>query len=333
MPLGILGLGMRTPGLRLAMAVVLAAIVSTEPASPQGWPQRPVRIIVPFAPGGNSDDVARLMAQHLGETFGQQFVVENRPGASGAIAAEAVARSPADGYTLLLASLPLIAIMPATTKTSFDPVRDFVPVSAVATNPLVLAVDPRLAVRSLADFVAYARDRRGQLTYAAAGIGSITHLAMALFLKRADIDMTAVMYKGGASNLTDVIAGRVTAGFPNISTILPFAAGDLLRPLAVSSAQRAPRLANVPTFIESGYPGFDVINWTGLMAPAGTPDDVVRRIARDVAQATKDAKIVAPLTANGADPLGNTPEEFAAMIAAEIPLWAEAVKVAGVGEK
>lgn len=324
---------MQVRGLRLTLLTVLAALALGEPAVSQEWPRRPVRVIVPFAAGGNSDEVARLIAQHLKATFNQQFVVENRSGAAGAIAAEAVARSPADGYTLLLASLPLIAITPAATKTSFDPVKDFAPISAIGTNPLVLAVDPRLPVRSVGDFVAYAGERRGRLTYAAAGVGSITHLAMTLFLKRSGIEMTAVMYKGGSSNLTDVIAGRVTAGFPNISTILPYAASDMLRPLAVSSVRRAPQLAAVPTLAEAGYPGIDVLNWTGLMAPVGTPQRIVARIAQDVAQATKDPRIVELMTANGVDPLGNTPEEFAAMIASDIPLWAEAVRGAGIAEK
>ena len=324
---------MQARGLRLTLLVVLAAVALGEPAVSQEWPQRPVRVIVPFAAGGNSDEVARLIAQHLKATFNQQFVVESRPGAAGAIAAEAVARSPADGHTLLLASLPLIAITPAATKTSFDPIKDFAPVSVIGTNPLVLAVDPRLPVRSVADLVAYAGERRGQLTYAAAGVGSITHLAMTLFLKRSGIEMTAVMYKGGSSNLTDVIAGRVAAGFPNISTILPYAAGDMLRPLAVSSTRRAPQLAAVPTLAEAGYPGFNVLNWTGLMAPAGTPQRIIARIAQDVAQATKDPRIVGLMAANGVDPLGNTPEEFAAMIASDIPLWGEAVRAAGIAEK
>jgi tripartite-type tricarboxylate transporter receptor subunit TctC len=319
--------------LRLALLALCGALALLSAVHAQEWPQRPVKIVVPYAPGGVTDDAARFAARHLGEAFGQPFVVENRPGAAGAIAAEAVARSAADGYTLFLASLPQVAIMPLVTKTSFDPLRDVVPITAIASNPLVLAVHPTLPVKSLADFVAYARDQNGQLTYAALGVGSITHLAMALFLKRARVEMVPIMYKGGAPALTDLLAGHVKSHFATVSGVVPYAASDMLRLLAVSSALRVSQLPDVPTVIESGYPGFQVLSWTGLMAPAGTPKSIIDRVARELSRAVKDPQATAPLTANGLNPLGNTPEEFAAMIATDIPLWAEAVKVAGVGAK
>jgi tripartite-type tricarboxylate transporter receptor subunit TctC len=324
---------MQTLCLRLALLIVVAAIASANPVHSQEWPQRPVKIVVPYAPGGNSDAIGRVIARHLGEAFGQPFVMENRPGASGAIAAEAVARSPADGYTLFLASLTQMAIMPAAIKTSFDPLKDVVPISAISTNSLVLVVHPSLPVKSVAEFVAYAGNQHGQLTYAAAGVGSITHLSMALFLKRAGIEMTPVMYKGGAPAMTDIIAGHVKAQFAIAASVVPYAVGDVLRLLAVSSAQRMPQIPHVPTISESGFPGFQVLNWTGLVAPTGTPKGVVDRTAREVSRAVKDPKIAALLTATGVDPLGNTPEEFAAMIAADVALWGEAVKIAGVREK
>jgi tripartite-type tricarboxylate transporter receptor subunit TctC len=321
----------------LTVAAIVATIVAILPAHPQigsqGWPQRPVRIVVPFATGGSSDEVARLVATHLGGAFGQQFVVESRPGAAGAVAAELVARAPADGHTLLLASVPLIAIMPATVKTSFNAVRDLAPISVIATNPLVLAANPGLPVHSVADLVAYARDRPGHLTYAAAGVGTITHLTMTMLAKRAGIEMTPVMYKGGSANLSDVIAGRVAACFSNISTILPLTDGKLLRPLAVTSAQRAPQLPDVPTLAESGYPDLHVLNWTGLMAPVATPKEIVDRIAREIVRVARDPKVAALMIANGATPVGSTPDEFAAMIAADMPVWAEAVRGAGLGER
>ena len=307
----------------------LAALVTASDAAAQEWPQRPVKVVVPYAAGGNSDEIGHLLAQRLGKTFGQPFVMENRAGASGAIAAEAVARSPADGYTLFLANLPQIAIMPVAMRTSFDP-KDVVPISVIATTPLVLVVHPSLPVKSLPELVSYARDQHGQLTYAAVGSGSITHLAMALFLKRAGVEMTPVMYKGGAPAVTDVIAGHVKAHFAIASNVVPFAAGDMLRLLAVSSAQRLPQIPNVPTMIEAGFPGFKMLNWTGLMAPAGTPKEIVKRLAQEVSRFVKDPDIAARLRAGGLDPLGNTPDEFAAMIAADIPLWAEAVKIAGL---
>jgi tripartite-type tricarboxylate transporter receptor subunit TctC len=324
---------MHTRCLRLALLFALAAIASTKPLQSQEWPQRPVKIIVPYAVGGNSDEIGRVIARHLSDAFGQPFVVENRPGASGAIAAEAVARSPADGYTLFLASLPQIAIMPAAIKTSFDPLMDVVPISAVATNPLALVVNPSLPVHSVAEFVGYTRERKGQVTYAAVGVAGTTRLAMTIFLKRAEIEMMPVFYKGGAPAVTDLIAGHVNAHFAIASIVMPYATGDMLRFLAVSSAQRVPQLPNVPTMLESGYAGFKLSSWVGLMAPAGIPKEIVGRIAREASRAVKAPKTAALLTASGIDPLGSSPEEFAAMIATDIPLWAEAVKFAGVLEK
>jgi len=318
---------------RLVLLLLLAAIALDQPSHAQDWPQRPVKIVVPFAAGGNADSIARIIGQQLGDAFAQPFIIENRPGATGTIAAEVVARSAGDGYTLLLASLPLIDIVPATTKAPFDPLKDFAPISAVATNALIFVVHPSLPVKSIPDLVAYAREQHGQVSYAAAGVGSVTHLGMVLLLKRAGVEMTPIMYKGGAAMLTDTIAGHVKVYVSNVSTLVPYAESDLLRLLAVSSRQRVPALPRVPTLIESGFPGLEIVNWTGLMAPANTPREIVDRIAKEVARAVKDPKIAALLTANGVDPLGNTPDEFAAMIAAEIPVWADAVKSAGIREK
>ena len=334
---------MRTVGLRLALLVVVAlrclrfaifivlAIASVEPLPAQEWPQRPVKIVVPYAAGGNSDEIGRLLMPRLAETFGQPFIIENRPGASGAIAAEAIARAPADGYTLFMANLPQIAIMPAVMKTSFDPLRDVVPISLIATNPLGLVVNRDLPVRSVAEFVEYAREQRGQLTYAAVGVGSITHLAMTLFAKKAGIELTPIMYKGGAPAVTDVIAGHVKAHFAIASNVVPQASAGTLRLLAVSSETRLPQIPHVPTMIESGYPGFKMFNWTGLMAPAGTPKDIIDRIGRALSRAVNDPNIAARLNASGVDLVGGSADEFAATIAADIPLWGEAVKLAGIG--
>ena len=241
---------MRTQKVFLASLVVVAAVVAGEPAWSQIWPQKPERIVVPFAPGGNTDGIARLIAQPLGETFGQLFVVENRPGAAGAIAAEAVARAPADGHTLLMGTPSQIAIIPAMTKTPYDPV-----------------------------------------------------------------------------------AGHVPIYFATLSEAVSQARGGAIRLLAVSSENRVPQIADVPTFAESGFPGFKVLTWNGLMAPAAVPKETIDRIAKEVSRAVKDAKFAERLAAFGIDPLGNTPVEFAAMIAADIAMWSEAIKIAGVQEK
>jgi tripartite-type tricarboxylate transporter receptor subunit TctC len=312
-------------------ALVTVAVAAIRPAQAENWPQRPVRIIVPFAAGGSSDVAGRIVAQRLSDAFGQQFVVENRPGASGVLAAETVARASPDGYTLLMGSTAQIAVMPQMQKTAYDPVKDFAPISIVGTNPFVLAVHPSVPAKTVAELVAYARHEN--LDYAASGVGSIGHLSMVLFLKRAGIGMTPVLYKGGTAQLNDVVAGHVKVTFLNLSTVAPFAASGALRLLAVSSEKRAPQIPDVPTLIESGYPGLKILNWVSLLAPAGTAKPIVDRIAAEVARAVKDPAAAKLLEANGIDPVGSTPEEFAAFIAADIPLWAEAVRVAGLESK
>ena len=292
-----------------------------------------MRIVVPFAPGGNTDGIARLIAQPLGETFGQLFVVENRPGAAGAIAAKAVARAPADGHTLLMGTPSQIAIIPAMTKTPYDPVKDLAPISVVGTNPYVLVVHAGIPARTLAELAAYARRQPDKLAYAAPVFGGLSHLSMLLFLKRAGLEMTPVSYKGGAAPLADVVAGHVPIYFATLSEAVSQARGGAIRLLAVSSENRVPQIADVPTFAESGFPGFKVLTWNGLMAPAGVPKETIDRIAKEVSRAVKDAKFAERLAAFGIDPLGNTPVEFAAMIAADIAMWSEAIKIAGVQEK
>jgi tripartite-type tricarboxylate transporter receptor subunit TctC len=294
------------------------------------WPQRPVRIIGPYAAGGNSDGMARLAAQRLGEAFGQTFVVENRVGANGAIATEAVARSPADGYTLLWAATPPLTINPALTKVNYDPIKDFAPISAVAVNAFVLVVNKDFPPKTVAEFIAYVRAQPNKLAYAEGSAGSLTHLTMALFLKRAGLQMSNVSYRGNAPALTDVVAGHLPTMFSNISDAMPQAAAGSVRLLAVSSKERAPQLPDVPTVAESGFPDFNVLTWNGLMAPAGTPRDIVDKIAAEIGRAVKDRQFAARLEQYGADPLGNTPAEFSAMVAADTALWADTIQSLGL---
>jgi tripartite-type tricarboxylate transporter receptor subunit TctC len=312
----------------LASLTLIAATVATTHA--QDWPQqRPVKIIVPFAPGGNADGMARIVSARFHEVFGQQFVVENRTGAGGAIAVEGVARAPADGYTLLWGVQPQIVILPAMTKVPYDPVKDLVPISVLGTNPFVLVVNGKLPVKTVAEFVAWVRAQPAKLGYGSSGLGSVAQLAMALFLKRADLDMTAVHYRGNAPALADVVAGHVPAMFSSLADALPQIASGNVRALAVSGGKRASQLPTVPTVAEAGYSGYSVVTWNGLMAPAGTPRPIVDRIAAEFARAVKEPAFAERLTAYGVDPLGNTSAEFAALIAAEIPLWIEAVNLAG----
>ncbi len=317
---------------RLAL-FLLVAVGMAEPAVANGWPERPVRIIVPFAAGGSSDVAARILGQHLTSAFGEQFLVENRPGAAGVLAADLVSRSTPDGYTLLMASTSQISVMPLMSKTPYDPVKDFAAIAIVGTNPFVLTVHPSIPASTLAEFLAYARASPVPLSYASSGVGSLGHLSMELLLKRAGLAMTPVMYKGGTAQLNDVIAGYVKVAFLNLSTVAPFAASGALRLLAVTSEKRSPRIAAVPTLIESGFPSLKVLNWVGLMAPAGTPKNIVDRIAGETSRAVRDPKVAALLLANGIEPLGSSPEEFAALIAADVPLWAEAVGGAGLQAK
>ena len=325
-------IAMQTPRRSLALFVILVVFGAASPAWSQPWPQKPVKIIVPFAPGGNTDGIARIVGQRLGEAFGQQFIVENRPGAGGAIAAQSVARSSADGYTLFMTSVSMLAILPAMTKTPYDPVKDFAPISVIGTNPYVLITHPGLPVATLAEFMDYVRARPATLTYVAT-YGSVAHLSTVLLLKRTGLEMVPVSYKGGAPPLTDLIAGHVSTYFPPLFDVMSHAVSGTVRVLAVSSEKRAPQIPDVPTLEEAGLPGFTTRTWNGLVAPAGTPKEIVERIAQEIARAVKDPAFVARLGALGVNPVGNSPEECAAMIAADIQFWAEAVKLAGVQEK
>lgn len=316
-----------------AFLAVLAVLCAAASATAEEWPIRPVTVIVPFAAGGNTDGIARMTAQHLSDAFGKQFVVENRTGASGAIAADIVAKATPDGYTLFLTALPVMAIVPAMNKVRYDSLKDFTPISNVATNAFVLVVNKDLPIKTLAEFVAYVKARQGKLSYGSAGIGSLNHLSMALFLKRADLEMTHVPYKGNAPALSDVVAGHVPAMFSNLSDALPQAQGGNVRMLAVSSKERSPQAPQVPTVAESGYAGFDVLTWNGLMGPAGLPQPIVDKIAKEMAAAVKNPAFAQRLDKFGVDPLGNTPEAFSKMIAADVATWTTALQAAGIKQQ
>jgi tripartite-type tricarboxylate transporter receptor subunit TctC len=311
------------------LAIVALTWTAIAPSQAEDWPQRPVRIISPYAAGGNSDVMARLTAQRLSQALGQQFVVENRVGGNGAIAAEAVARSTPDGYTLLWGVQPAVVITPAITKVSFDPVKDFAPISVAGTNPFVLVVNKDVPAKTVKEFIAWVKSQPVKLNYAEGSTGSVTHLAMALFLKRAGIEMTNVSYRGNNPALTDVIAGHVPTMFSNVSDALPQIKAGAIRPLAVSSAERLPQLPDTPAVAEL-FPGYAAVTWNGLMAPAGTPKPIIDKMAKIIEQACKDPTFVARLASIGVDPLGDTPEQFAALIASDLKTWAEAVEIAGV---
>lgn len=312
--------------LRFLTALLVATL--GVPGHAQEWPAKAVKIVVPYAAGGPSDSMARLTAQRLSETFKQPFVIENRPGANGALAGGAVARSPADGYTLCWVTPGQVTVLPAVSKLSYDPVRDLVPISIVAMNRFVLVVNRNsMPVATVAEFVQHVRANPGKLAYADAGSGSVAHLAMELFLKRLGLRMIRVSYKGLAPAFTDVAAGHVPAMFASLGDALKHSSIVLL---AVSSDTRAAEAPGVPTVIESGVPGFNIVSWNGLVAPAATPKGIVDRIAAEVARATRERAFAERLNSQGFAPVGNTPQEFAAVISSEIPMWAEAARSAGL---
>lgn len=323
----------RTAARRLATAIAgLAAVIGIGSAQAQAtgdWPERPIRVLVPFAPGGVTDSIGRLSAEWLSKSLGQPVPVENRSGANGAIAAEAVARSAPDGYTLFTASASQMVMLPALTRLNFNPATDFAPVSIVASNPMVIAVSSALNVSTLEEFVALARSRPGRLDYSSAGNGSSTHLAMALLMQRAGIEMQHVTYRGGAPAMQALLAGEVAAYFGNPSDMIPHLEGNRIRVLAVAGTTRLGSLPGVPTVAESGYPGFRAETWNGIAAPAGTPAPIIRRMATALGNACTDAQFRASLERLGTTPVCSSPEAFAEAMRRDAPLWQEAVRVSG----
>ena len=314
----------------VASTVTLGILGLAGSASAQNWPDKPVKLLVPFAAGGNIDVTGRLMAARLSEVLGQQMVVENRVGGGGIIAMEAVQRAAPDGYTLLWASTNVMAIVPATNKVKYDPIKDFTPISQLGSSPQVLLVNSKVPAKTVAEFVAYAKAQPAPLPYAGGGgPGSASNLIMALFLARADFKMTSVSYRGTAPALTDVIGGQIPVTFVPISEAVAQASNPSLRILAVSSDKRNAALPDVPTIAET-YPGYNAVSWTGMLAPAGTPKPIIDKLAGEMLKASKDPKFIEQLKNAGIDPNVEGPEKFAAFIAAEIPNWAKAVDIAGV---
>ena len=267
---------------RLSFALLL--LIAMGAAAAQSYPTHPVRMIVPYAAGGASDVTARIVAAGLSERLKQQIVVENRTGAGGAIGAEVAAKAAPDGYTLLLGSASEIVMLPVVARIPYDPVRDFAPVAMVSDIALVLAVHPSLAAQSVQELIALARSKPGAINYGSAGIGATSHLAMAMFNAMTGTQMVHVPYKGSVPATADLVAGHLQVGTPTLPAALPYVKGGQLRVLAVTSARRWPTLPDVPTLAESGVPGYEMTLWTGLMAPAGTPQDIVTQLHRETVE-------------------------------------------------
>lgn len=312
-----------------AVGTLLSLALLGSTAFAQNWPSKPIRILVPFAAGGNTDSIARVTGEALARKLGTPVIVENRPGANGALAAEAVMRAPADGYTLFMATAPQMAILPQLTKTRYDPVKDFEPISIIASNVFALTVGSGSPAKTVADFVAAAKAQPGKMSYASAGNGSVSHLSMAMFAQRAQLDMVHVTYKGGAPALADVIAGHMPVYFANVPEVLPQVSGGRIRLLAVSSKSRLPQLPDVPTLAESGYAGFQSATWNGLSAPAQTPKAIVERVASELAALSKEPDFVKKMESLGVQVVCNTPTEFAAQLREDMGVWGQAIKTSG----
>ena len=310
-------------------ALVLLALAST--ADAQSWPSKPIRIISPYPPAGANDLLARIIAPKLSEQLGQPVVVENRAGATGNIGAELVAKAPADGYTLLMGQAGNLTInISLMAKIPFDPVRDFSPVTMVASTPNVLVVHPSLPVRTVKDLIALAKAKPGQINYATSGIGSPGHLAAELLNKSAGIRLVHIPYKGAAPALLDVVAGNAHLYFTSAVSAQPFIPSGRLRMVAVASAKRSPSLPEVPTVAEAGFPEFDVSSWWGVVAPASTPREVVMLLQTEIHRVIALPEIRAKLAEQGLDIATNTPEQFAASIKSETAKWAKLIREVGV---
>ena len=322
---------MRFQGTRrtvLTLAGITALLGAAPAAHAQAFPARPVKIIVPQTPGGASDTLARIVGQRLSELWKQPVVIENRPGAGGNIGMEAVARSTPDGLTLLMSYVGTHAINGSLYKNlPFDPERDFAAVATLATVPFVAAVNAKTGPRSVAELAATARTRR--LTFGSAGNGSVNHLLGEMFNTAAGVRLEHVPYRGAAPALTDLIGGQIDVVFTSLASVAGFIANGTIRPLAVTSARRSPAFRDIPTIAESGIAGFDVNPWFGLFAPAGTPAAVVRQINADVAEALRTPAVAEKVAKAGADAYLISPEEFAALLKADIARWARVVRDSG----
>jgi len=300
----------------------------------QAYPTRTVRLIAPFAPGGGTDLMARLLAQKLTPLLGQQVIVDNRAGAGGRIGAELVAKSPPDGYTLLLAGSSVMATAPALySKLPFEMPRDFSPISLIAYTAYVLVAHPTVPVRSVTDLIALAKSRPGRLTYASSGTGGPAHLSGELFSSMAGVKMIHVPFKGSSPGTLSVIAGETDLMFSNTLPALPSVKSGRLRALGITALRRSAIMPDVPTVAESGLPGFDVQQVYGLLAPAGTPRDVVRRLNQEIAKVMQAEDIRSRLLADGSEVLVSTPEELERVILAEIGKWTKVIRQAGIKEE
>ena len=314
-------------------ALFLLAVATLAPAlaQAQAWPAKPIRLIIPFAPGGATDVIGRLTAQKLQDALGQQIVVDNRPGANGNIGTEMAVKAPADGYTLVMSYDGTLAINPsAYRKMPFDPQKDLAPIASVGQLPLLLVVHPSVPAKNVAEFVALAKSTPGKINYSGAGYGSAGHLAAELFRGRAGIDIVHVNYKGGGQAVQDLLGGQIQAMMTGLTTVEGHLKAGKLRALAFTSPRRMPGAPDVPTFVESGYPGLVVMSWYGLLAPVGTPAEILRRLNGEVNKLLLLPEVKDRMASLGVEPTGGTAEQFAQTIREDTTRWTKVVNDAGI---
>jgi len=319
---------------RTALALALAGSSCAGSALADDYPSRPVRLIVPYAPGGGADTVARIVARRVSDSIGQTVVIENRGGAGAIIGTEMVAKAEPDGYTLLLGQSGPISINPAVYKDlRYDPIKDFAPITMTTAYPYILAVNAKLPVKSLQDFVALAKSKPGALNYGTTGIGAANHLVTELFSSKAGLKMTHIPYRGTALAVADLIGGQVTMVFSDPVSVLPHLQAGTLRGLAVTSAQRSAVAPELPTIAESGYPGFEALAWHGILAPAKTPPNVINKLSAEIVKALQHPETKDVLVKQAMQPVGSTPAEFAAFIKQDIAIWKTVATEADVSVK
>ena len=315
--------------LLLATAALSACALAAPGAWAQAYPVKPVRVVIPWPPGGSNDVVGRLVLQRLTQTMGQQFVVDNRAGAAGSIGAEVVAKAPPDGYTLMVHSTTHLGNGTLYRNLPYDVVKDFVGVALLSAQPGVLTVHPSLPAKSVREFIALSKARPGQILYSSSGNGSAPHLSMALFVSMSGINIVHVPYKGGVPQVTALVSGETQASLATISTVIAHIRNNKLRPLGVSSAKPSKTLPDVPTIAQSGVPGYEMAPWIGVFAPAGTPKPIVDRLNAEINKALAQADIVQKLEAQALDPWPATPDEFNAKLKTDFEKYAKLIKLSG----
>jgi tripartite-type tricarboxylate transporter receptor subunit TctC len=317
---------------RCSRMLLLAAIVAlASPAWAQTWPAKPIRLVAPSTPGDAPDVIARMVAEKLSTSLGQQVVVENKPGAGGVVGSDAVAKSAPDGYTLIMGNAGSHGINAAVySKLPYDIQRDFAPVSQVAIAPNVMVINPGVPANSVAEFIAYAKAQPGKLSYASGGNGSSAHMSMELFKSMAGIDLQHIPYKGSSPALTDLVAGQVVVFIGNMPPTVPLVKAGKLRALAVTTKSRSTLMPELPTISEAGLPGYETVAWFGVLAPANTPPDIVNRLSQEIAKIAKSPEMREKLLAMGAEPVGGTPEEFKAVIDRDIAKWKPLAQKVGI---